>query len=264
MRLVILTSSRHGTASECIPLLSESASCTIAQVIICGGLPGSRARRLRQKLQKTLRIGLLGALNGMRMRHWYASPGSADVGEICERLGIPVVVTDVMGSEHMVALMIEARADLGLSLGNSYIPQRIFDIPRHGMINVHGERLPEYQNAQSVIWPIYNMETTTGISVHQIDRGIDTGAILYKEEFPIVFCERLEDTVRTTLARSRERLPAAVRHVCENFERLKREAVAQAQGRRYTTPTIWQFLRMQKNNRILFNRRKAAPRRAEQ
>lgn len=251
MRLLIVTSSRFGTASCCLPLLNESARCAVVRVILCHARPKSRWRRLRSKIGKTLRIGLFGALNGIRMRQWYDTPGQADIAEICERLSIPFFETDVMASDAMAALVREAEADLGLSLGNSYIPARIFEIPRLGMINVHGERLPDYQNAQSVIWPIHNMETKSGITVHRIDRGIDTGAILYKEEFQIIFRERLEDTVRATLLYARERLPPIMRYVCDNFDALVRAATVQDHGRKYTTPTLREFMRMRRNNRLL-------------
>jgi methionyl-tRNA formyltransferase len=122
------------------------------------------------------------------------------------------------------------------------------------MINVHGERLPEYQNAQSVIWPIYNLESKTGLTIHQIDRSIDTGKILYREEYPIVFCAHLRDTVRTTTEITRQRTPAAVRYVCENYERLLADATPQIVGKKYTTPSIWQFVRMTRNNRLLYGK----------
>ncbi|HEY0282931.1 MAG TPA: formyltransferase family protein, partial [Rhizomicrobium sp.] len=208
----------------------------------------------RQKGKKAIQIGLLGALNGLRLRAWYEGESTADVVDTCRRLDIPVFETDVTNSDETVRLMVGAGADLGLSLGNGYIAPRVFGVPKFGMINVHGERLPEYQNAQSVIWPIYNLETTTGLTIHQIDRSIDTGRILYREEYPIVFRARLEDTVRATMEITRKRTPAALRHVCENYERLSAEAIPQKKGHKYTTPNIRQFIRMTRNNRRLYNK----------
>ena|ERR1700730_1743036 len=65
----------------------------------------------------------------------------------------PIHRVDGINSDGTVEIFTAA---LGLSLGNGYISKRVFSIPKFGMINVHSERLPEYQNAQSVIWPIYN------------------------------------------------------------------------------------------------------------
>jgi methionyl-tRNA formyltransferase len=254
VKLVVLTSYRFGIASECLPVLVESGLNTVMRVIVSGGKAASRARRLRQKARKIVRIGPFGALNGLRMRRWYDGSPTPDISDVCRRLGIPVFETERTNSEETANVMRGAGADLGVSLGNSYIAERVFGAPKFGMINVHGERLPKYQNAQSVIWPIHNLETTTGLTIHQIDRSIDTGRILYREEFPIAFRARLEDTVRATTQITRQRTPAAVRYVCENYERLAAEAVPQKKGRVFTTPTIWQFIRMVRNNTLLYTR----------
>ncbi|MGA7713404.1 MAG: formyltransferase family protein [Rhizomicrobium sp.] len=254
MKLVVLTSYRFGIASACLPVLVQSGECVVTRVIVSRGRAASRLRRLQQKAKKTIRIGLLGALNGIRMRRWYEGTATADVVELCERLGIPVFETDQINCDETVRLMREAGAELGLSLGNSYIAERVFSVPKFGMINVHGERLPEYQNAQSVIWPIYNLESTTGLTIHQIDRSIDTGKILYREEYPIVFHPRLNDSVRATLKITEGRTPAAVRYVCENYERLLAGATPQQKGDTFTTPNIRQYIRMARNNRRLYRK----------
>ncbi len=254
MKLVLLTSFRFGVASICLPVLAQSKMCSVAMVIVSRGRASSRLQHLRRKTRKVKQVGILGALNGIRMRAWYYGPPSDDIVELCWRLGIPVFETDRTNSDEVVRLLGMAGAELGLSLGNSYIAERVFSVPKFGMINLHGERLPEYQNAQSVIWPIYNMESTTGLTIHQIDRSIDTGKILYREEFPIAFRSRLEDTVRATITITRQRAPAAVRHACENYEGLVARAVPQKNVHPYTTPTIGQFIRMMKNNGHLYSR----------
>jgi methionyl-tRNA formyltransferase len=203
-----------------------------------------------------MQIGVLGALNGIRLRSWYHGHPEADLNELCERFRIPIYETDCTNSNETVRLFREATPDLGLSLGNGYIPHRVFSIPKYGMINAHGERLPEYQNAQSVIWPIYHLEMTTGLTIHQVDRSIDTGKILYREEYPIVFCATLEETVRKTIEVTRRHTPAAVRYVCDNYHALLKDAKTQENGRKFTTPNIRQFYRMVRNNNILYKKGK--------
>jgi methionyl-tRNA formyltransferase len=251
VKLVILTASRFGTASDCLPLLCESRNCEVVGVIVSQGLALHPWRKWQRKLLKISHIGLAGALNGIRMRDWYR-PSTVDIVPLSRGLGIPVFDTDYTNGSETRHWMKRVSADLGLSLGNSYISDRVFTVPRYGMINVHGERLPEYQNAQSVIWPIYNLERTTGLTVHQIDSSIDTGNILYREEFPIRFCPTLEQTVRSTVSVIRQRIPAAVRHVCDSYFDLAANAQAQSVGHRFTTPNIRQYLRMVRNNDFLY------------
>jgi len=258
MKLLVLTSSYFGTASECLPTLLKSESCTVVGVVVSSGSALSRWRRISQKIRKILRIGVLGALNGMRMRSWYAGPPTTDIRILCDAAGIPCFETDHTNGPETERIFRNLAPDLGISLGNGYIAPRIFRIPKFGMINVHGERLPQYQNAQSVIWPIYNGESMTGLSVHELDQGIDTGRLLYHEEYPIIFRDRLKDTVHATVSVTRGRAPAAVRFVCENFARLASEARAQGQGRSYTTPSIWQYLRMQRNHGRMKHKRSSS------
>ena len=255
MKLIVLTSDRFGTASNCLPTIHASRECSITRVIISRGLSPNRALLWKRKLKKIREIGVLGALNGVRMRSWYQAD-APDLVPLCKRLDIPVFETDCTNSDETVRLFKEANPDLGLSLGNGYISHRVFSVPKHGMINVHGERLPEFQNAQSVIWPIYHLEMTTGLTIHQIERSIDTGKILYREEYPIAFCDKLEHTVRKTIDVTRKRIPMAVRYVCDNYQALLKDARAQENGRKFTTPTIQQFYRMVRNNSVLYQRSK--------
>ena len=66
MRIVIITSSLQGTAATCIPPLAEHPDIEIALVIYSRGEIVNRARARRRKLKKLWKIGLLGALNGLR------------------------------------------------------------------------------------------------------------------------------------------------------------------------------------------------------
>jgi methionyl-tRNA formyltransferase len=216
-------------------------------------------RRARRLLRKVARIGPLGALNGVRLRGWYRGDDTEAIDEICARHGVPFHLVPSVNSVQTEAHFRSAEADLGVSLGNSYIAARIFEIPKRGMINLHGEILPDYRGGQSVIWPIYEGHTETGFTIHQIDASIDGGAILYQRRVPIEFRPALRDTVRKSQPASSE-IAAAVRMVCEDHERLAKDARPQGPGTSYTTPTFRQYLRMVRNNRRLyqFSRARAA------
>ncbi len=60
------------------------------------------------------------------------------------------------------------------------IPQSIIDLPRHGILNVHASLLPKYRGAAPIQWAIANGETETGVTIMQIDAGLDTGDMLLK------------------------------------------------------------------------------------
>ena len=64
------------------------------------------------------------------------------------------------------------------------------------MVNIHTEILPDFKGASSIIWPIYKKIKTTGFTIHQIDKKIDNGKILYQERYAIDFYPTLEETVK--------------------------------------------------------------------
>jgi methionyl-tRNA formyltransferase len=65
------------------------------------------------------------------------------------------------------------------------IPQTIIDLPKYGILNVHASLLPKYRGAAPIQWAIANGETRTGVTIMQIDAGLDTGDMLLKASVPI-------------------------------------------------------------------------------
>ena len=65
------------------------------------------------------------------------------------------------------------------------IPCTLLSIPRLGFINLHPSLLPFYRGMSPQHWPIINGEVETGLSVHYVDDGIDTGAIIVQERIQL-------------------------------------------------------------------------------
>ena len=65
------------------------------------------------------------------------------------------------------------------------LPQSVLDLPRFGCLNVHTSLLPAYRGAAPIQWAIARGETQTGVTIMQMDAGMDTGAILSQRATPI-------------------------------------------------------------------------------
>ena len=259
MRIMILTTIRHGIASRVLPELCANPKLTVVKVVLANGVFQNRKRMLKRKIQKTIRIGLLGALNGIRLRDWYIDKEAEDICMLCDSMNIPMSETEVINCEATRELFREASADIGLSLGNGYITKSVFSIPKYGMLNIHTEILPCYQGAQSILWPIFDGVKETGFTIHQVDSHIDTGEILFLEKYPILFFPTLRETVEKNLMTARGKIPAAFSYVCENYEPLKDKSKTQGTGKSYTTPTFWQFRRMVKKHKLMYQESLAGP-----
>lgn len=253
MRVALITSVPVGGAGAALRELLTRPDVEVACVILAGGGPSAgRMKRLRRKAAKAWQIGLLGALNGIRMRSWFTHTEPVDIRAEAARGGVHVEQVAGVNDDRTARILETNPVDLGISLGNGYIQERVFSIPKHGMINYHGELLPEYPGALSIVWPIYFGLTRTGFTIHRVDRGIDTGDILMRREFDIAFRASLRETIEATGAVIHPCMPGAVADVVSNWETALTTAQPQRITRRFTTPTFAQYLRMEANNRSLW------------
>jgi methionyl-tRNA formyltransferase len=65
------------------------------------------------------------------------------------------------------------------------LPKELLTLPRYGCVNIHASLLPAYRGAAPINWAIINGEARTGITIMQMDEGLDTGAVLVQESIPI-------------------------------------------------------------------------------
>ena len=65
------------------------------------------------------------------------------------------------------------------------LPQAVLDLPRHGCLNVHGSLLPAYRGAAPIQRALLDGQAETGVTIMQMDAGLDTGAMLSKTSTPI-------------------------------------------------------------------------------
>ncbi len=65
------------------------------------------------------------------------------------------------------------------------LPAAILHLPRHGCINIHASLLPAYRGAAPINWAIIRGERETGVTIMQMDEGMDTGAILLQDRVAI-------------------------------------------------------------------------------
>lgn len=65
------------------------------------------------------------------------------------------------------------------------LPQAVLDIPRFGCVNVHASLLPKWRGASPIQHAILNGDTQSGVTIMQMDAGMDTGSMYTKVECPI-------------------------------------------------------------------------------
>ncbi|MGI6165638.1 MAG: methionyl-tRNA formyltransferase, partial [Limnochordia bacterium] len=105
------------------------------------------------------------------------------VKAVAKKLQIPVVQPERVSDPEFIAKLAAYDVDaiIVVAFGQK-IPEEILQMGKYGCINVHASLLPKYRGAAPIQWAILKGETTTGVTVMQMDTGWDTGDILMQRE----------------------------------------------------------------------------------
>lgn len=109
-----------------------------------------------------------------------------DVKRAAEELKIPVYTPKTLRDGSFDSVLEEISPDLIVVVAyGKILPASVINYPRYGCINLHVSLLPKYRGAAPMQRAIMEGERETGVTVMQMDEGLDTGDILAVEKFPI-------------------------------------------------------------------------------
>jgi len=101
-------------------------------------------------------------------------------------LGLPVVQPEKIRTPEFAEWVRAQQADVALVIAYGRIlPKTLLEAPRHGCLNLHASLLPKYRGAAPITWSIAHGEVETGISLMQMDEGMDTGPVFTQHVLPI-------------------------------------------------------------------------------
>lgn len=117
-----------------------------------------------------------------RGKHLQPTP----VKEVAMENNIPVYQPNSIKDPSFIELLGGIEADIFIVVAYGQIlPQSILDMPKYGCINVHGSLLPKYRGAAPIQWSIINGEEKTGVTIMYMEKGLDSGDMILKEEIKI-------------------------------------------------------------------------------
>lgn len=100
--------------------------------------------------------------------------------------GLPVFQPASLKTPEAQAELRAADADVMVVAAYGLIlPQAVLDLPRYGCLNIHASLLPRWRGAAPIQRAILGGDTETGITIMQMDAGLDTGTMLAKTVLPI-------------------------------------------------------------------------------
>ncbi len=112
---------------------------------------------------------------------------ASPVAQRAAALGLPIFKPEKLrGNLSAIEQLRDLSPDLMVVVAYGLIlPQAVLDLPRHGCFNIHASLLPRWRGAAPIQRAILAGDRQTGITIMQMDAGLDTGAMLLAESVPI-------------------------------------------------------------------------------
>lgn len=141
---------------------------------------------------------------------------ASPVKEVAQANALPVFQPASLKSNTEAEALAALEIDLLIVVAYGLIlPKSILDIPRLGCLNVHASILPRWRGAAPIERSLLAGDKVTGVTIMQMDEGLDTGAMLDTETVPIEDSdtrldleEKLQIAGQTALLRTLDELPA--------------------------------------------------------
>ena len=150
---------------------------------------GRRNEMIRVGLLVSGQLGLVAlktVLESTRVNFVMTDSLSASIRDECEIRGIPVFLGSPR-SGRAAAFLSQFQTDVILSINYLFIvEQDVLSHPKYMAANIHGSLLPKYRGRTPHVWAIINNETETGVTLHVMDSGCDTGEIIIQKAIGIL------------------------------------------------------------------------------
>ena len=108
-----------------------------------------------------------------------------------------IIIVDNFNSTKCENIIKELAPDIIILGGTRIIRENIIKIPKIGILNVHPGLLPKYRGVDVIPWSILNGDEI-GVTVHFVDKGVDTGRICAQTKLPLI----KNDSIKTIRKRA--------------------------------------------------------------
>jgi folate-dependent phosphoribosylglycinamide formyltransferase PurN/peptidoglycan/xylan/chitin deacetylase (PgdA/CDA1 family) len=111
---------------------------------------------------------------------------SFSLDDLVNKYGMAVHHVGNLNHDQAIRVLRESKSDLGIVLGTRILKSTTFSIPRLGCINLHKGKVPEYRGMPPAFWELYDGASSAGVTIHFVDKGLDTGDIVASGSIPIL------------------------------------------------------------------------------
>ena len=122
------------------------------------------------------------------------------------RIGIPTFKIDTPNNKEFCKQLNALKPDIIINQSQHIIKKELLDIPTIGVLNRHNALLPRNRGRLTPFWVIFKNETETGVSIHFVEEGIDSGDIIVQVKYSV----SKKDTFNTLVKKNYKIAPEAM------------------------------------------------------
>jgi methionyl-tRNA formyltransferase len=147
-------------------------------------------------------VGFVVDTRGVRSTTVSKSSTFKDIMKVAEEKDVPVFNPETVKNTGLADDLKKLDPDIFIVCGYQFfLPEEIIDLPPMGTLNFHASLLPRHSGMHPGFWTIYYGDKFSGMVIHFMDKGIDTGDVAYRSEVSVnpgdtieVLYERIYDT----------------------------------------------------------------------
>jgi hypothetical protein len=152
-----------------------------------------------------------------------------------------IIAVPTVNDDACLQLMIKEKPDIVIVNGTRILSKKILESTDAVFINMHTGITPKYRGVHGGYWALAkNDPSNCGVTVHLVDKGIDTGAVLYQETISVT---QKDNFVTYPYLQFAKGIPLVLRSVEDNIRNdLKSIPPATTESRLWSHPTIWNYI----------------------
>lgn len=153
--------------------------------LVFAGTPEFAATALAALLRSRHRVGLV-LTQPDRPAGRGLKPATSPVKRLAQEAGLALLQPQTLRDGAVRQALAEAAPDvLVVAAYGLLLPRAVLEIPRHGCVNIHASLLPRWRGAAPIPRAILAGDRQTGITIMQMDEGLDTGPVLLQRALAI-------------------------------------------------------------------------------
>jgi methionyl-tRNA formyltransferase len=165
---------------------------------------------------------------------------------------VPSIEVNDINEPKSVEFVSAHKPDIIAVCGTTVLKPEVFELSKRGTINIHTGIIPEYRSADPIFWALYNNEpNNVGVTIHFVDRGIDTGPIIYQQAIEVTRSDDLVTLYCKCIKKGAELMSLAISDMETGAARTMRKEGVAGKAYYHMDLGMWQHLVFQRRFRKL-------------